>query len=642
MNKGTTLNHLARAAFLSCALGASGNVLASMQPASLQVASVRDLGDLTLEQLGALEVTSVSGRPESLQAAAASIYVITAQDIRCSTATSLPEALRLAPNLLVAQTSAGQWAISARGFNDAIANKLLVLVDGRTIYSPMFAGVFWDASDVMLEDIDRIEVISGPGGTLWGANAVNGVINVVTRSAAQTPGSLASVARSRAGGREALRWGGKLGANTNYRVYGLAVDRDNTRSQTTGAELRDAATRNQAGFRLDWSDEGREFTLQGDAYSGGKSPTNNLAPQLHGGNLLARWSSRFADGSPYKVQAYYDLADRNDTNLFRNNAKTADVQFTHEPQLANGQLLWGGGYRQARDVNQPTPTVLFTPAERSLTWSNLFAQYQRQLGERLQGTAGVKFERNSYTGLELLPTLRLAWQHGPEATTWAAASRTVRAPARIDREFFFPGAPPFLIAGGPAFRSEVANVYEIGHRQQVGSNFSYSVTVFRQLFHGLRAGIPGALPATVQNLVDGPVDGVEAWAQWQVTPDWRVSAGYLGRKQRLHYSGTLGPGITSFPGLGNDPSHQWTLRSSANLGPSTEFDLMLRQVGALPAPVVPAYTAVDARLGYQFSRSLTLALLARNLFDPRHGEFGVPAPASTLERQWMVQATWQP
>lgn len=360
-------------------------VAAGAARANVQVASVRDLAELSLEQLSSLEVASVSGRPESIPGAAASIYVITAQDIRRSGATSLPEALRLAPNLLVAQTSAGQWAISARVFNDLISNKLLVLVDGRTIYSPMFAGVFWDASDVVLEDVDRIEVISGPGGTLWGANAVNGVINVVTRPAAQTQGGLASATRSGSGGRETFRWGRALGPNTHLRAYGLAVDRGNTRLAATGALRRDAATRDQAGFRMDWADGARELTLQGDAYKGGKLRANGLAPELHGGNLLARWTSRFADGSPYKVQAYYDLMDRDDPTLFRTNARTADLQFSHEPQLAKGQLLWGAGIRQARDVNHPTALVLFVPVERSVSWSNLFARYQRPLAERPGG-----------------------------------------------------------------------------------------------------------------------------------------------------------------------------------------------------------------------------------------------------------------
>lgn len=605
----------------------------------VQLASVGQLADLSLEQLSNIEVTSVSGRAENLQQAAASIFVITSQDIRRSTATSLPEALRLAPNLLVAQTSAGQWAISARGFNDAISNKLLVMVDGRTIYSPLFAGVFWDANDVVLEDIDRIEVISGPGGTLWGANAVNGVINVVTRSAAETQGTLLSVTRSTEGGREVARWGGRLGEEAHIRLSALAVDRGNT-LLATGAPQRDASSRVQGGFRADWESGPKSLTLQGDIYNGGKQPANNLAPALRGANLVARYGDRFTDGSPWKLQASYDLVDRDDVDLFRTHASTVDVQFTHEPKVAAGQLLWGGGHRQSSDVNRPTAIVLFDPRERTLNWTNLFVQYQRLLGQKLQATVGTKFERNSYTGMELLPNVRLAWLHSKQETTWVSASRAVRAPSRIDRDFFFPGAAPFVIAGGRDFHSETANVYELGHRGQVGSSLSYSATLFRQLFHGLRAGVPGVAPATVQNLVQGTIDGVEAWGQAQLTPDWRVSAGYLHLQQDLRYCCGLGPTITSFPGLGDDPRYQWNLRSSLNVGSHSEFDVMVRRVGELPSPRIAAYTAVDARWGVRVSPSLTLGILVKNLLDSQHVEFGSPV-ASQLERRWLMQATWQ-
>jgi iron complex outermembrane receptor protein len=616
-------------------LAASSGAIAQ----SVQFASVSQLADLSLEQLSNIEVTSVSGRAENLQQAAASIFVITAQDIRRSTATSLPEALRLAPNLLVAQTSAGQWAISARGFNDAISNKLLVLVDGRTIYSPLFAGVFWDANDVVLEDIDRIEVISGPGGTLWGANAVNGVINVVTKAAADTQGALLSVTRSTEGGREVARWGGKLGEDAHIRLSALAVDRGNT-TLASGAAQRDASSRVQGGFRADWASGPRSLTVQGDIYHGGSQPANNLAPAIRGGNLVARYGDSFADGSPWRLQASYDMVDRDDVDLFRTRADTADVQFTHEPKVGTGELLWGGGYRQSRDSNRPTAIVLFDPRERTLSWANVFAQYQRLLGPKLQATAGVKFERNSYTGIELLPNVRLAWLHSPQDTTWVSASRAVRAPSRIDRDFFFPGAAPFVIAGGRDFHSETANVYELGHRGQVGTGFSYSATLFRQLFHGLRAGVPGVAPATVQNLVQGTIDGIEAWGQAQVTTSWRVSAGYLRLRQDLGYCCGLGAGVTSFPGLGNDPRSQWSLRSSLNVGSSGEFDVMVRRVGELPSPRIAAYTAVDARWGLRVSPSLTLGILVKNLLDPQHVEFGAPV-SSQIERRWLLQATWQ-
>lgn len=630
----------ARAAIVALLFEAVGAVHGQPVPMQMAAATARQLADLSLEQLGSVEVTSVSGRAEPLKDAAASVFVISRQDIIRSGATSLPEALRLAPTLQVAQTSAGQWAISARGFQDSISNKLLVLVDGRTIYSSLFAGVFWDANDVLLEDVDRIEVISGPGGTLWGANAVNGVINVVTRSAEDTQGGLLKVTRSGRGGREAARWGTRLGDDAHVRVYALSSDRSNTET-AAGTALPDDATRNQLGFRSDWAQGVSAFTLEGDAYHGGKQPTNNLAPLLRGGNLLGRWSSRFADGSAYKVQAYYDVADRDDTNLFRNKATTEDIEFTHEAKVRVGQLLWGAGHRRTRDVNDPTASVLFSPSTRSLSWTNLFAQYQRMLGSKLQATAGLKLEQNSYSGVEPLPNLRLAWLHSPQATTWASLSRVVRAPSRIDRDFFFPGRPPFVIAGGPNFKGEEANVIEIGHRGQPSAALNYSITLFRQSFQGLRAGVPGQVPNTVENLVDGPVDGIEAWTQWQVTSAWRLVAGYVGMHERLRYVGGLSPSTTSFPGLGNDPSHQWSLRSSVNVAPRTDVDLMVRRVGALPSPVVPAYTAVDASLAFQATPALRLAILGRNLFDPRHVEFGPPATASRFGRLWMVQATWR-
>lgn len=620
-------------AMLACAAAVQG-------APTPQLASAPQLADLSLEQLSHIEVTSVSGRPQGLMQAAASVYVITAQDIRRSAATSLPEALRLAPNLQVAQTSAGQWAISARGFQDSIANKLLVLVDGRTLYSPLFAGVFWDANDVVLEDVERIEVISGPGGTLWGANAVNGVINVVTRSAAETQGVLASVARSGRGGREVARWGGRIGPDTHLRVHGLAVDRDET-WLPDGTPRNDASSRVQGGFRADWGDGPSALSLQGEAYRGGELPANTLAPEMSGHHLLAHWSSRHADGSPYTLQAYYDGSEREDGNLLRNRSRTVDLRFTHEPQRAGpGQMLWGAGYRRARDATRATAALAFIPAERTLNWTHAFAQYQWMLGEKLQATLGAKVERNSYTGTELLPNARLAWLHSPQATTWASLSRAVRAPARIDRDFFLTLPPGVqVVAGGPDFRSETATVLEIGHRAQPAPALSWSATVFRQSYHGLRAGRPGQPPPiTVENLVEGPVDGLEAWGRWQPVDGWRLAAGYLGLHKDLRFAGGLSPATRSFPGLGNDPRSQVSLRSSLDVGMRGVFDLAIRRVGELTDPRVPAYTAVDLRLGWQLRPGLRLDLLGTNLLDRRHVEF---AGGSEIGRRILLQATWQ-
>ena len=626
----------ARMIFAACVLAAQARAGA----ASADALALQNLADLSLEQLSNIEVTSVSGRAEPLQSAAASIYVITVEDIRRSAATSLPEVLRLAPNLQVAQSSAGAYAISARGFNNEIANKLLVLIDGRSIYSNLLSGVFWDANSVMLEDIERVEVISGPGGTIWGANAVNGVINVITREAAATQGTLVSVVRSADGGREAVRWGGTLGESGHIRLYGLSTERDNTRL-ASGVERLDDARRHQVGFRADLKGGASQLTLQGDAYRGGDAPYSALAPRLSGGNLLARWNSRFSDGSPYRLQAYYDRAERDETTQIRNQSTNVDLQFTHEPLMPAGhQLIWGAGYREGRDVDTPSTLVRMNPAERKLSWANLFAQHQMKLGQRWQLTLGAKAERNSYTGFEFLPNARLAFQHSARDMSWVAASRAVRAPSRIDRDFFFPGNAPFLIVGGPNFQSETADVLELGHRGQLGPSLSYSVTAFRQYYKGLRAGT-GTLPTTIENQIEGPGQGLEAWAQWQATPAWRLSGGYTTLRKHLRFTSGAAADATSIPNLGNDPRQQWSLRSSLNLGARSEFDVMVRHVGALPSPAVPRYTAVDARLAMRVSPALELSLLVQNLFDRRHVEFNAAGVASQIERKLYVKAVWQ-
>jgi iron complex outermembrane receptor protein len=615
------------------ALGVAGHVALAQQQVSMA-----SLADLSLEQLSNIEVTSVAGRAESLQDAASSIYVITGDEIRRSAATSLPEALRLAPNLQVARLNAAQYSISARGFNNAIGNKLLVLIDGRTVYSPLFSGVFWDANDVVLEDVDRIEVISGPGGTLWGANAVNGVINVITRPAAATQGALASVARSGAGGYEMARWGGALGEVGHYRLYALAMDHDNT-SRADGLRRPDAASKRQVGFRSDWNAGAGRVTVQGDAYTGGEYPANNLAPRLSGANLLARWTGSFANGSPFKLQAYVDRSRRDDVTGFRDDSTTTDLQFSHEPVIAAGQqLLWGAGYRRTRAMNEASPAIAFLPARKTLDWANVFVQHDLNISEKLQLTLGAKAERNDYTGVEFLPNARLSYKHSPSAMTWAAASRAVRAPARLDREFFAPGTPPFVINGGPAFESEIAKVLEIGHRGYAAPGITYSATLFHQHYDGLRSG--SLAPVTLVNQIEGSTGGVEAWASWQASAAWRLSAGLLELRKHLHSTRAV-PDPGGVANLGNDPRRQWSLRSSLNLGRRGEFDFMLRHVGALPSPAVESYTAVDARLALNVTQQLELSLLAQNLFDRRHVEFNAVSAASQIERRVFIKALWR-
>ena len=391
---------------LACLLG-----LGPMAAARAQAAADGSLADLSLEELANLQITSVSRRTERLSDAAASVYVITAEAIRRSGASSLPEALRLAPNLQIAQIDANQYAITARGFNNAIGNKLLVLIDGRTVYTQFYSGVFWDQQDLVLADVDRIEVISGPGATLWGANAVNGVINVITRAARETQGALAS---TEGGSKEAqgiARYGAALGDVGHFRLYAKRLERQETRTQA-GDPSDDGWNQGQVGFRADWAVAQDAFTVQGDAYSGKGKETRGSGAltfppiQVGGSNLLARWTRELDAGASLSLQAYYDSSRRDDAVLYRPHEDVSDIEFQHSFGFADQQIVWGAGYRQARDDIGPGFFCGFVPAKRTLNWSDVFAQDSIRFDHALELTLGLKVERNDYTGSELLPTLR--------------------------------------------------------------------------------------------------------------------------------------------------------------------------------------------------------------------------------------------
>lgn len=612
---------------------------------------VADLVDLSLEQLADIEVTSVSRRAERLADAPASIYVITGEDIRRAGVTSLPEALRLAPNLQVARNSASGYAISSRGFNSTTANKLLVLIDGRSVYTPLFSGVFWDAQDVMLEDVERIEVISGPGATLWGANAVNGVINVITRTAQATQGSLLAAGGGNLESGGSFRYGGKAGADGHYRVYGKFFDRENT-ERANGAEVRDGWHNGQVGFRADWGGAGRGFTLQGDAYTGKLDQAQPGKTGTDGMNLLGRWNQRLADGSAIRVQAYYDHTERDVPGTFGEKLDILDMEVQHGFQLAaSHRVLWGGGYRYARDRVQNSAVLAFLPADKNLDWANVFAQDEIKLSASVELTAGLKFESNDYTGWEPLPSLRLSWKPSTDQLVWTALSRAVRAPSRLDRELFAPGNPPFSLLGGPDFRSEISNVFELGYRAQPSSAVSYSITAFYHDHDHLRSLEPApggtcvsiATPGStcvLGNLIEGTTKGIEAWGNYQATKTWRLSGGAVFLDQDLKRKpGSLDP--TGPSALGNDPDYQWQLRSAMTLTDRHEFDIMVRGVGALPSPAVPAYTAVDARLGWRASRDVELSLTLQNLFDRAHAEFGAAPGRSEYGRGAFLKLLWR-
>ena len=615
-----------------------------------------DLADLSFEELANIQITSVSKKEERLADAAASVFVITADAIRGSGAASLPEALRLAPNLQVAQSSNGNYAISARGFNGSNVsspNKLLVLIDGRSVYTPLFSGVFWDVQDVVLDDVERIEVISGPGGTLWGTNAVNGVINVITRSASETRGALAAAGAGKRGSNTVFRYGGTLGDDGNYRVYGKYDDRKHTDQQDKSA-ADDASYKTQLGFRADWDRAGNRLTLQGNAYSGGEGqPLPGAisvsgvdlalaAITVSGVNLSAGWNRLLDGGSTLSAQAYFDRTLRTVPPTFSESLNIADLQLQHSLMpIGMHAPVWGANARYSMDRVGNSSYVAFLPASVDQKWISLFAQDEMSLRPDWRLIVGARLERNDYTGLEFLPNVRLAWKLAPERLLWSAVSRAVRAPSRLDSDVFIPGTAPFLLDGGSAVRSELATVYELGYRGQAAASLTYSVTAFHTVYDDLRTTEIAASRTylTFGNGMQGTTNGIEAWGTYQAKPSWRLSAGFTALRERLW----LKPSSNDSSGpnsAGNDPAYTWQLHSSWNGRENGEFDVGLRHVAKLSNNAVPAYTTLDARVGWKLRPGLDLSVTGQNLFG-RHAEYGAGSTRSVVAPGLLAKLVWR-
>jgi iron complex outermembrane receptor protein len=602
------------------------------------------LKQLSIEELMQIDVTSVSRRSERLSQAAAAVTVITQEEIRRSGATSLPEVLRLAPSLEVARATQGSWAISARGFNTTTADKLLVLLDGRSIYTPLFSGVFWDVQDTLLEDVERIEIIRGPGATLWGANAVNGIINIITKKAADTQGGLLTAAggsEERASG--ALRYGGALGKEGHYRVYGKSFDRGSL-AFADGTDARDPMRMEQGGFRTEWRTSAADgFTLQGDAYTGQLGQAIRDDTDLNGGNLLGRWSHQPAAGSDLEVQVYWDRTHRRIPDLFEEHRDTVDLDLQHHVRLGGRHdVVWGGGYRHTQDRVGNSAVVAFLPDRRSQDLFSLFAQDEiLLLADRLHLTAGTKLEHNESTGLEVQPTLRLAWTPNDHHTVWGAVSRAVRTPTRLDEDIRFFAGRRVILSGSRDFDSEKVIAWELGYRVQPRSDLSVDAATFYNVYDDLRSQElkPGG-PVVLANKLNAETWGIELRSNLQLRPWWRLLGGYVYFDEHLRFD----PGSTDRSGgvgEGNDPHNRFSLRSLMDLPGGLELDAWLRWVDRLPSPRVPAYTTLDLHLGWHASRSLELSLVGQNLLDAGHAEFGPAGPSrEEVERGWYGKVTW--
>jgi iron complex outermembrane recepter protein len=608
---------------------------------SSQVATGQNLADLSLEELREVRVTSVSRREESLLDAAASIYVISGEEIRRSGATTLPEALRLAPNLQVAAIDARQYAISARGFNGNIANKLLVIVDGRTIYSPLFSGTFWDAQDFIPSDIDRIEVISGPAGATWGTNAVNGVINVVTLSAAKTQGVAVS---STVGNLEKTvvgRYGFTVADDVSVRANLRSFERDASQLRV-GGNLGDASRGTTAGIRADWGRGADAVSLLAGVYTGATDDRPAYGSvDLSGSNITGRWSRKLGDTSNFDIQAYYDSTKRTDNFLLQEDAKIYDVEAKYRQTIGSHRLLTGAGYRRTQDSSAPGLIFVFLPAEQQQNWYNTFVQDEVTVTEEIALTVGLRMEHNPYTGWEALPSVRLGYKLGPDTLLWGALSRAVRSPSRFDREIFVPTKPPFVIAGGPNFVSEVANVAELGYRAQLGPDASVSTTAFVQDYNRLRSGEIVGKAFQFENKTAGQVRGIEAWGNWRPLRDWRLDAGLLWLNERLHL--TAGSNDPTGPSnLGNDPHVQWSLRSTHGFGDHLEASVAVRHVGKLPSPVIPSYTATDATVNWRARQDLQFSVGVKDAFTSGHSEYQGFSTISEIPRSFFVSLSYQP
>ena len=583
-----------------------------------------DLQNLSIEQLGDVEITSVSKTTEQLSDAPAAIYVISHDDIIRSGATTIPEMLRLAPNLQVAQVTASSFAISARGFNGTAASKLLVLIDGRAIYTPISSGVDWGVQDVLPEDVDRIEVISGPGAALWGANAVNGVINIITRKSGDTPGGLLDLGSGNLSQSAALQYGGKLADNLSYRVYGESNYQDSDVT-ATGADAKDEWQHSQGGFRLDWTPPGDTVTLQGDLYRSWEGQRAAPTEAVAGQNLLVLWNHEIESGSTLQVQAYYDYSASLSPGISSEHLTTYDLDVQHSFVLGtNQQVTWGGGYRaDLDDFSTLSPSEGFSPQRQTLSYANLFVQDCISLTDALKLTLGARLEADAFSGPQLLPDARLSWKVTDSSLIWAAVSRAARAPSLLERDLFGSVGPVKILEGGD-FRPEKLTAYELGYRSQLSPGVSLSVSTFYNVYNDLRSAeySPGGVfPIIFGNLMEGDTYGVEFWGSYRVNRWWVLTAGANWLHKDLHFE----DGSSRIGGIaiaGDDPAYQFSVHSSMNLAHGITLDLYLRKVGILPEPASPTYTELDGRIGWAVSPSVELSLTGANLFQPNHLEFG--------------------
>lgn len=649
-------------------------ILALASPALAQ--SRQDLGEMSIEELMRIEITSVSRRQQPASDAAAAVFVISQDDIRRSGMKTIPDVLRLAPGVNVAQINANKWAVTTRGFNGLYANRLLVLVDGRSIYNRLFAGVLWDTGDLLLDDIERIEVIRGPGAALWGANAVNGVINIVTRTAADTLGGLVRVDGGSSGRQGTIRYGGTIGA-AKYRVYGQWTDGSESVT-TTGRPAGDDSSNVTTGFRADWSATPGAFMLQGAATAGtAQALWQNLDPltaavqpiaadpsETWAAHLLGRWTHTRDNGASLQVQTFADFASRNEpVGRYRRQAFDVDTQYQTRIG-ARHELVAGAGYRFTGERFDGGIGFSFTPELDRSSLATAFVQDEIGLfSNRLSFTLGSQVQYDSISGLDVQPTARVMWKAFPQHRVWAATSRAVRTPSLSDRglRLDYPpvpgpgGLPLFVTAlGNPDFRTERHVDAEVGYRVAIGSSAAIDVVGFVGRYDGVSTTEPSApivqfvpSPRVQVNAMFGDglqatTRGFEIAAHWSPLPAWRLDGSYTGFRLDAELSPTsldLEQANTD----GNAPRGQWQLRSGFVLGSHGNLDIAVFRVGRLQQQQVDAYTRADINAEWHVTPRLSLIATGQNLLDDAHAEdagSGALLLATEVRRSVGMRVRW--
>jgi iron complex outermembrane receptor protein len=628
-----------------------------------------------------IEVTSVSRKEEKLSKTAAAVYVINQDDIRRSGATNIPDLLRMAPGVDVAQIDANAWAISIRGFNNRLANDVLVLIDGRTVYTPTTSGVFWDELDVPLIDIDRIEITRGPGGTVWGANAVNGVINIITKNAADTQGAVVSGGGGSQGAAQGLaQYGGGIGQIGTYRVFGGYSNQGNLTASDGRSAAADGWDMFNGGFRSDWRlSPADSMTVQGDFLQTSEGQTisvvfaNQLplqrtfndAVKFDSGNLLARWNHKLANGSDTALQVYFDRYNRDDLGVHEA-LNTLDLDFQqHLKPGTRHDIVWGAGYRLMADNHTDGYGKAYVPLSLTNSLFSTFIQDEIALSHSLWLTLGSKFEHVPYSGFEYEPSAKFLWQPTHRQAIWVSASRAIVQPSREDvslrvDQYTFPtpggGFGVAEVIGNPNTRAEQLFDFEAGYRVQLKRRFSLDLATFSSYYRDLLTAVPEApfpnsgpgssyliFPFVFENIARAHTYGAEAAGTWTVTRRWRITPSL----SAIHLATSNNADGTNVPeDADNTPQLQAQIRSSFDLSKNLEWDLSAWHIGRLRDGgdgAVPAYNRLDTRFAWRLGEFTEFSVVGQNLLTPLHAEFhnAYEVRRTLVERSAFGRITWR-